>query len=151
MYHKRVVLHQHYSLIKKFQLKGIHIPSDYFKGFLGKIRKMLLGDLSKFQITTSVKSLRSLQEMEGEYDGVWLGPLYQKYSEDNIRSKFDSFELKKVLNACKYQIFGMGGIDMSNRNRLQNLGFAGIVLQSSIWKSDNVVKLLMLFKWLKTK
>lgn len=145
-YHNRIVLHQHFGLIHKFSVKGIHIPRNYFQGFMGKIRKIILGNTSNIQISTTVNSLKSLQKVEGDFDGVWLGPLYQKYSEENIRSKFDSFELKKVLNSCKYQIFAMGGIDLSNKNRLQSLGFAGIVLQSSIWKSDNIVNALTAFQ-----
>ena len=145
-YHNRIVIHQHYSLVHKFNVKGIHTKINYFDGILGSIRLMLLGSLDNFQISTTVNEIEKLGTINDIFEAIFVGPLYKKYSEGNVKTNFDTFEMKKAISRTKKETYAMGGISIKNQNRVKSLGFSGLILQSGIWKSDNVLNAFNAFQ-----
>lgn len=145
-YHDRLVLHHHFSLAKKYRVKGIHTSPDYFDGLFGKIKLLALGNLENIKISTTIVDITKLKNTSDIFEAIFVGPLYKKYSEGNIKSNFDTFEMKKAISNTKIKTYAMGGINLKNQRRVESLGFSGLILQSGIWKSDNVLNAFNAFQ-----
>lgn len=145
-YHSRIVIHQYFSLVKKYKLKGIHTSPSFFNGPVGKLRLWSLGDLDNFQISTTIQNVDKLKSTSDIFEAIFVGPLYKKYSEGNVKSNFDTFEMKNAISNTKKRAYAMGGISLKNQERIGSLGFTGLILQSGIWKSDNVLNAFNAFQ-----
>lgn len=138
-YHPRIVLHHHYSLMKSFILKGIHLPNGYFNGFFGKFKKIKFHGIKRFQLSTTIDNIKNVEFVDTMFDIVFIGPMYKKLGEQNSSSNFDAFEVKNVISSTTKNVYAYGGIEFKNQHRINQLGFKGMVLQSSLWKSGDVV------------
>ena len=137
-FYSRVVLHNHFELAKKFELKGIHLSEK---------NKPEAGYLSKYKITSaSFHTLEDLRANAFPYEYVFLSPIFNSISKAEYKSNFDLGLLAGVLNAIKLQntsapkIFGLGGINSQNILALKSAGFSGAALLGSVWQSENPVK-----------
>jgi thiamine-phosphate pyrophosphorylase len=138
-YHSCIVLHQKHELSKHFQLKGLHFGPNYFKGASGLFRRMLYAGKSRLQLSTAVSDIKKVDDVSTIFDRVFVGPMYKKFSEQNVLTNFDPFEVKNTVSKSSKSIYAYGGIDYKNQERIESLGFQGLVLQSSVWKSGDVV------------
>lgn len=137
-YHSKIVLHDFFSLTKKFGVKGVHVDSDSFNGLFGKLYYYSLTSKKKIQITTSVNSFNELKKLPSLFTAAMLGPVFTKFSEQNVKENYDFFELRKLVKDSKLPIYAMGGIDLNTKKNVERIGFHGVVLQSGIWKSDDI-------------
>lgn len=137
-YLSKIVLHDFFSLTKKFKVKGLHVESNSFKGLFGKLYYYSLMANKKFELTTSVNSFKELKQLPSFFTGAMLGPVFTKFSEQNIKENFDFFELRKLVKDSKFPIYAMGGIDLNTKKNVERIGFHGVVIQSGIWKSDDI-------------
>lgn len=137
-HHAKIVLHSNFGLLSSFNLKGIHIDitslNNPFKKFYYNYLK------NKYKITFSTTSSKVLKNKFSEeiLDYVFIGPVFVKYSEENIVQKIDSFELKKDLQTTDKKIYATGCTSLKNIIDMDAIGFTGSVLQSYIWKSDDI-------------
>lgn len=138
-YHRKIVLHQQFGLISKFDLKGVHLPKDYFSGIFGAMKKMRFARKKGLQLSTLVSDIKNIEDVDMTFDLVFVGPMYRKFSEQNSLTNFDSFEVKSAISNTTKDVYAFGGIDFKNQTRINSLGFKGMVLQSSVWKSGDVV------------
>jgi len=90
-------------------------------------------------LSTAVNDINKVDEVSTIFDRVFVGPMYKKFSEQNVLTNFDPFEVKNTVSNSTKSIYAYGGIDYKNQERIKSLGFQGIVLQSSVWKSGDVV------------
>ncbi|MCB9256109.1 MAG: thiamine phosphate synthase [Chitinophagales bacterium] len=137
-HHSKLVLHDFFSLAKRFKVKGVHVDSKAFDGFFGRLYFKSLKRNSDLQITTSVNSFKELKRLPSFFSAAMLGPVFTKFSESNIKENFDFFELRKLVKESNFPIYAMGGIDLNTKKNVERIGFHGVVLQSSIWKSDDI-------------
>lgn len=144
-HHGKIVLHHCSSLMNDFKLKGLHFPRDYFSGFLGLFRRTKYQGKKQIQLSTSVTDMHKMETIDPIFHQVFVGPMYKKYSEQNSKSNFDAFEVKKAIAGTSKKVYAFGGIDLKNQKTIDSLGFEGIVLQASIWKSGDVVKAYQAF------
>jgi len=80
-------------------------------------------------------------------DETYLGPIFMKYSEENIRMRFDQFELKRAVTNCSNKnLVALGGISIDKLPLLQQIGFKTVALQSSIWKSEDIYNSFQAFR-----
>lgn len=138
-HHNKIVLHQYFSLAKKYHLKGIHVSPKYFSGLFGKLRKNIFFSSTSLKFSSTVTELKDLTALDGQFDEIHLGPLFRKFSEQNILETFEAFKLKSTLAKIETRVLGMGGVCLKSIKKLNNLGLEGVVLQSSIWKSEDIV------------
>lgn len=134
-YHNRIVVHYFHELINEFNLKGIHFqeqkridnidnPGRYFKG------------LSMFgkTISSSFHEPEVLEACEFEFDYHLLSPVFSSISKKGYEGRgFD-------VNAINKRIIGMGGISPGNISKAYDLGYKGVAVLGSVWKSKNLVK-----------
>ena len=138
IYLKRVVLHSHHELIKKYNLKGIHLRSTDLQVLSKDALQTLAKDLQKRGFTASA-SLHSFEEIESlpcRLDYAFLSPIFQSISKQDYPSAFSKEDLVNFFQQRKSTtpIVALGGVKEENLATLQQIGFAGIALLGSIWQ-----------------
>lgn len=126
-YYNRIMLHSHYSLAEKFNLKGIHnsniLSFSYKEGLIA---------------SASIHSINELQESE-KFNYVFLSPVFDSISKVGYKSNFDLKELKQSLQFFKNQepkteVIALGGIDEENIAIARKTGFDGVAVLGAIWE-----------------
>jgi thiamine-phosphate pyrophosphorylase len=143
IYHPRLVLHSHYSLAVKYQLKGIHLTEKSKKtpAVIAQLKNW--NDLS---ISASFHNLEDLNRHRRKYDYVFLSPIFDSISKIDYKSSIDLPKLGRSLEHWQKRtdyipkVVALGGIDAGNIKQLQQMGFAGAALLGSIWQSQQPVK-----------
>lgn len=117
--HPRLKLHDHFSLLQRFRLAGVHLNSRNSK---------------PPEIAISVS--RSLHEIEQlphsrHYDYVTLSPIYDSISKEGYRSHFSMEELKPYLK--EYRVVALGGVTPEKIPELKESGFIGAAMLGHFW------------------
>ncbi|HXB39362.1 MAG TPA: thiamine phosphate synthase [Bacteroidia bacterium] len=141
-YHNRIVLHSHHSLIRKFNLEGVHYTRIHleptFKNWWNN--KRLASYVKHKTQTASCKKLAELNELgDRHYSYVFLKPIF-----DSITGKYQSgyYEdsIKKGLQKTATRVIAMGGINIDKIEKVNELGFYGMALHNYIWESENAIE-----------
>lgn len=139
-FHHRIVLHGTWSLIEKFNLKGLHFAS-YNRNQITEYQKI------KYK-STSCHNLDEVKEMEGYFESVFLSPIFPSISKPGYKGNLD---LDKVSNFLKKphktNVIGLGGIDGENVQNLQKMSFDGFALLGAIWDQKALQKEIVLEKF----
>lgn len=127
-YHNRIVIHDHFSLVEEFKLSGVHLnkrnPSAPCKTGLS--------------ISRSCHSLEEIQEWKDKCDYLTLSPIYDSISKDGYCSSFTEKELRES-GLINKKIYALGGIKSDRIERLNSIGFGGIVVLGYIWENSKPV------------
>jgi thiamine-phosphate pyrophosphorylase len=137
-YHNRIIIHSHHELAIQFGLKGIHLSGIHKKKKISLWIKRKLWKLmdKKLIFTTSYKSIDNLLYNDKKYDYVLLSPVFDSLS-GNFQAGFFEYNLRYALNNTKHTVVARGGVSADNIKEAHELGFKGVALYSSIWKSAN--------------
>lgn len=147
-YHSKIVIHSHFSLVKNYSLKGIHVSSSDLNSFFMKQYLKYLKNKNNISISITVNNLQSKNINNALIDYAFMGPLFTNYSEETIVANFNLFETRKELKALNKEIYAQGVYTLQNISAINSAGFKGSVLQSYIWKSDDILnnfKAMILF------
>lgn len=134
-YHNRIIIHSHYSLSLKFNLKGIHIS----KLLLGKkIKYRLITNFYKlldknFIFTRTFTKKDDLSKISPIFSYVFLAPIYTKQENKARNYNFEKSYLKNIIHDSSIDIYARGGINIDDFKELNNLNFKGISLLKTIW------------------
>ncbi|HEX7413897.1 MAG TPA: thiamine phosphate synthase [Bacteroidia bacterium] len=136
-FHKRIILHSHYDLIKEFNLKGAHLTE--------KVRESVkeINTLKRKKtktISTSFHSTKEILNNNINYEYVFLSPVFDSISKQGYKSNFTSDELTLFLKKTKQRVIALGGIDDKNSKILKQLNFSGAAVLGFIWESKTPVE-----------
>lgn len=133
-YHKRLVIHSHYGLLKEFDLRGIHLPEK-------NRRKKLPASFNskKHSISASFHSLAEVARNKRRYDYIFLSPVFNSLSKKNLTGAFHGTELIPFLKAHK-NVVALGGIEPGKIRAARSLGFIGAATLGFIWENKDAVK-----------
>lgn len=145
-FQNRVVVHEHYELLEKYDLRGgIHFPERTRNQLIDKCKINLNLKLTKTSenidiqsdknksISTSFHEVSVLEQCPVPFDYQFLSPVFTSISKENYRGKqFD-------VNSISKKVIGLGGIDKSNIGQLKKLGYSGAALMGGIWKSASPI------------
>lgn len=135
-FYSKIVIHSHYELTLKYNLKGIHLTENTRKNKLNTL-------LKNKSISASFHNLQDLQSHRRMYDYVFLSPIFNSLSKKNYKSNFDLNDVEYILNSFrkrkKYipQVIALGGIEIDNINLVKQAGFSGAAVLGAIWESKN--------------
>ncbi|HEY4797898.1 MAG TPA: thiamine phosphate synthase [Bacteroidia bacterium] len=140
-YHPRIVVHTHHKLAMKYDLKGIYLSRSHKKR---KIKTWLRTNWFKLrkndlQVSTSIRNIETLLEHQSKYNYVFLSPVFDSLT-GNFQAAFSDQSIRTILKQSKYKVIARGGISVDNIKKSHELGFDGVVLYSSIWKTPNPVQ-----------
>ena len=137
-YYNRIIIHSHYSLAQKYGLKGIHFTYHVFKK---RIKSRLIFNYlrllnPKMHISASFHRLSELQTDKRNYNYVFLSPVFKSFSKINYSATFSDYSLKMAMNNATCNVIALGGVDHSRVEKILELGFDGMAVLGSIWRSD---------------
>jgi thiamine-phosphate pyrophosphorylase len=133
-FRKRVVLHQHYELAEKYQLRGIHFTGHYIKNNPDKLSDWYqMAQEHKMTVSNSKHQLLELKTLEIPYDYVFLSPVFDSISKAGYKSSFaDLKSVEKYKSAT--QLIALGGISLDKINQVKRIGFDGAAGFGTIWQ-----------------
>lgn len=118
--HHRLKIHDHFSLIKKYELGGLHLNS----------RNNQI-PIDKIALSRSCHRIDELKLVE-KYDYVTLSPIFDSISKPGYHSGFNLKELKLIIKGKK--VVALGGVTPSKLPELKEAGFYGAAMLGFFWK-----------------
>ena len=137
-YHPRIILHQHYNFVKKYNLGGIHVNRKLRKtGVRGWIRHIKNRMLFKGKILSATcHRLESLSTHSKYYDMLIYSPLYKLGLSGKMEPTLNPNVTQSLSIFQTNTIIAMGGISDENIKETVSFGFKGIAVSSGIWNQD---------------
>ena len=122
--HCRIKLHDHFKLLEKFQLGGIHLNS----------RNKEIHPLAR---SKSI-SLHSLEETEGkeDFDYFFISPIFDSISKKGYKAAFDLNNISKKIKGKK--AIALGGVTPERFPLILSLGFYGAAMSGYFFTNDDV-------------
>lgn len=141
-YAGNIVIHQYPELVKEYHLKGFHIPNNF--------------NADKSDAHPIGRSLHTLEDIinhSGEYQYVFVSPLFDSISKKGYKANFSLKELQETLSnikSTKTKYIGLGGIDTCNFSKVKHIGLHGAAVLGAIWNLKDKDQILEKFKQLKS-
>ncbi|MBI5219102.1 MAG: thiamine phosphate synthase [Bacteroidia bacterium] len=149
-YYSRIVIHSHYELAEKYNLKGIHITNAFLESNpVGKaIELRNKARQNHYTVSRSVHSIEELEQLEPWYDYVFFGPVFDSISKKNYKSQVNLTEIKKILFSRTHntKIIALGGISPDNIKKIIHAGFNGAAVLGAIWNDKKYIETFKKFK-----
>lgn len=140
-FHNRIVIHSHHQLLKSFPLKGIHLTRQHLKRkFYSALRvRFLKMRRPGIIVTTSFHKIATLYENKKKYDYVLLGTIFDTVS-DKFNAGYNPHTLRAALEKSTTPVVARGGTHAGNVGTCHELGFAGMIFYSGVWKQEKPVE-----------
>ena len=133
-FYQRIVIHEHYLLAQKYNLKGIHLNT--------RNRRMDEEDeyWSNCSISRSCHTLEEVVKYKDRCNYVTLSPIFDSISKQGYKAAFTEDELKAALKKgiLNEKVIALGGITSSHINNLSDLGFGGVAVLGTIWNHSEL-------------
>lgn len=127
-YHSQIVLHDHYELVKSFDLKGIH---------LNRRNPVLPAFLSGKKPLSVSRSCHSLDELvaSGSCDYVFLSPIFDSISKAGYKQEFTPEKLSRAKDdgIINDRVVALGGITKEQIPVVRQYGFGGVAVLGTLW------------------
>lgn len=113
-YHDRIKLHDHFELISKYKLGGIHLNSR--------------NPIPPAYAKTVSKSIHSLEEINAikDFDYFFISPVFDSISKQGYKAKFDLQVLSESI--IGKNAIALGGVTPDKFSLLKELGFIGAAM-----------------------
>ena len=137
VYYDRIVLHDHYALAEKYQLKGIHWNAR------NQEFKLEGAYWQKASISRSCHSIPEVEMYKNQYQYVTLSPIFDSISKQGYKAAFSESDLKSAIEKgiINQQVIALGGIDTSNIHQLATMGFGGAAVLGVIWNHTELTSI----------
>ncbi|MBU0487947.1 MAG: thiamine phosphate synthase [Bacteroidetes bacterium] len=134
-YHSRIIVHYHFGLLDKFNLKGIHFNAGNFQ---------LRANFSGLHFSYSAHSLSESLEVSSEVNYAFLSPVFDSISKPGYTGAFEPKTIRDFLktNQLNAKVIALGGIQKDKIGICREIGFAGVAILGLIWnnKPDVAIK-----------
>lgn len=146
-YHKRIVVHGHYRLAFKYNLRGVHLRRKHRSFTLKNRVRRLWFKLRRpsLSISCTFHSLQSLKENSTQFDYVLLSSVFGEASHYSAEDSSGVNLLKNIIDDSSNRVYAYGGITEERIPVIKAAGFSGVVLSGLIWKQENDAGVLELF------
>lgn len=134
--YKKIVIHSHYKLIEKYNLKGIHLTEWFIReAGLQEVKELItIAHQRRISVSGSFHSIEDLENLQLKLDYVFLGPVFDSISKEGYKSKINMGDAVVFLQKRKsFEVFAIGGISDRNIESIKEAGFDGAALLGSIW------------------
>jgi len=138
-YRSRIVLHQFHEMANEFGLKRLHFSErDRLSKSEVEFKQL---QQSGMILSTSVHSVEEYENLSSVFDYAFLSPVFDSISKPDYKAQ--KFEINKKSTI---KLIALGGINESNCQLVYEMGFDGVALLGSIWKSENNVEEFIIIK-----
>jgi thiamine-phosphate pyrophosphorylase len=133
-YHHCIALHQHHAVAPYFGIQRLHYTEQQrLSTHEGKLH---LQNQDGYILSTSVHDVEALQTLAG-FDNTFLGPVFNSISKPGYETRLsENFYLDKQGTALK--IIALGGIQLSNLNKIEAMNFDGAAVLGTIWNNPDM-------------
>ncbi|MFN8309045.1 MAG: thiamine phosphate synthase [Chitinophagales bacterium] len=139
-YHRRIVIHAHFGLIREFELKGIHVEEEMLTNrfFNWILRTFMLGGKEVKKYVT-VHSLSRVGKVANEADEVLIGPIFRKVSQVTCNRMYNVEAVEKTVKKYHQKLAGIGSVCSQTIVAYLQFGFESVTTQTAIWKSSDPI------------
>lgn len=122
-----IVLHDHFKLIKQFNIGGVHInrrnPS------VPSFRK-------PFTVSRSCHTIDEVAKYRDKFDYLFLSPVFDSISKKGYLQGFTEKEIReaKIKKVIDRKIIALGGITPEKIPLVGSMGFGGVAILGGIWQ-----------------
>jgi thiamine-phosphate pyrophosphorylase len=140
-FHNRIIIHSHHKLARRFNLMGVHLTKSHKKRRFRTWFTMKMNKLKNpgLVVSTSFRTIASLFEDDYAYDYVFLSPVFDSLT-NKFQGGFNQHSLRSALLKTKHKVIARGGVDINCIEKVNELGFEGMALYTTIWKSKDPVQ-----------
>lgn len=133
-YHSNLVLHQHYGLAIKYNLRGIHLGRREKKSLLIRMKVALMRLIKpSLKISLSYNNLQDFINAKKGVDAVFLKPIFDRHNLADFNQMFSRKQLEDILPGSSVKVYAYGGVNPQRVQLAMEVGFNGVVLQGSFW------------------
>lgn len=130
-YHDRIVLHDNYQLAEKYKVRGVHLNR----------RNKAIWDtvLDKgLHLSGSCHHLHELEQFTGIHlDYAFFSPVFPSISKDDYNPNYNLGQIAEIVKDTTLPLIALGGIQLSNLDEVREMGFAGVAVLGSVWRSTD--------------
>ena len=126
-WHGRIVIHDHFELIKEYGLKGVHLSS----------RNPLPPTGWTGHVSTSCHSIDELARRKSEgYAYLSLSPIFDSVSKVGYKAAFTPEQLRQAAadGIIDSSVMALGGITRDNTQQAIEYGFGGVMVLGDAWR-----------------
>jgi len=128
-YHPLIILHNHYELVKKYGLKGIHLTNHTKNSYAEE-------EFKDHHISISTHTLKEVQSLSSSYDYAFISPVFESISKKGYKpavsvSKLSEQFEKRLLPT---KLIALGGVKPDNLKQLQHTPFDGYAVLGYLWE-----------------
>lgn len=134
-YRNRIVLHQFHEMADEFGIKRLHFSEK--DRLNSKESELLKLKQNGFHLSTSVHTVEEYQKLASAFDYCFLSPVFDSISKPGYNAQVFHLPSK---NTSVVKIIALGGIKENNCLKALEMGFDGVALLGTIWKSENKVE-----------
>ncbi|NDW19187.1 thiamine phosphate synthase [Dysgonomonas sp. 216] len=129
-YRNRIVLHDCFNLIHKYDLKGVHLNS----------RNTNFPQKEGLSVSRSCHSFEEVEKFS-DLNYVFLSPIFDSISKQGYNKAFSDRDLLEARDTgiINKKVFALGGITAQNISEAAQFGFGGVVVLGTLWE-DYVLK-----------
>lgn len=142
-WHNKIVLHDHFSLINSFCLKGVHLNRRNHEPPQEK----------EVSISTSCHTLKEVEVAQNKCDYLFLSPIFDSISKLGYRQGFTREQLlaAKECGIINHKVIALGGVTPATVPLLNDFGFGGIAVLGWLWGNveKDMERVLLRFEQLK--
>ena len=122
----RIMVHEHYYLKEEFGLRGVHVTEGGEQ----------LPPSYRGVKSTSCHTVKELQEKKGQFDYMFLAPVFDSISAPAMKSAFTPDDLKSAASAgaINKKVIACGGVNTENIRQLRDYGFGGVCILGDLWQ-----------------
>lgn len=143
-HYKKIVIHSHFKLMGKYNLKGIHLQSRLLAEAEDTNVKEAFKLASKrnLAVSASMHSFQEIKNSKWKFDYVFLSPVFDSISKKGYTSGFKPEELRAFISAhtLPVKLIALGGVDEGTIKQVKEYGFSGAALLGAIWESEDGVE-----------
>lgn len=125
-WYSRIILHDHYSLVEEFRLRGVH---------LNQRNKSLLG--TRIPFSCSCHSFQEVIRFRPAVSGyLFVSPVYDSISKAGYQGAFTEPEIQQAIDSgiIASDVIALGGISPHHIDQLRSWHFGGAAVLGALWK-----------------
>lgn len=127
-FYGRIVLHDAFDLCGEYGLRGVHLNSR------NPVAPVGVGHVSRS--CHSLDEVRESLSSACPYAYVFLSPVFDSISKAGYSSAFSDGVLRQAAmdGIINNRVFALGGVDFSNLEYLESVGFGGAAMLGAAWR-----------------
>lgn len=140
-YRRQLVLHQHYHLVLKMNLGGVHFTeryrkNNYLKRWIIQLRCRMAGH----SLSASYHKLNELGRARGSFAYYFFSPVFDSISKSNHKPKYSMRKMYDLLKKKNWlRVVALGGVTPAKISACRDTCFKGVALMGELWQNDDPV------------